>query len=202
VGTYDFHLCKRSRQHHETRSQGRQNQFLLVAGNTVTGPGRAASFQIQDLLAGGALPIHTAGIWQVDTLVPASTWGRISNNTVTGVDLGIQSSSNFAVVSNNQISNSAIGLDFSNDTDDGITQVTDGIITGNDLRGNEIGLWMASAARNVISFNDARNNSVVGLLFLNNANGAASNNNLFILDQGSKQGVSGNQGSFKRNESN
>ncbi|HEY6970855.1 MAG TPA: hypothetical protein VJA94_16710 [Candidatus Angelobacter sp.] len=178
---------------------GRQNEYLLVAGNTVTGPGRVANFQQpQDLFAGNTSPIHTAGIWQVDTVVPASTWGRISNNTVTGVDLGIQSSSNFSVVSNNQINNSAIGLAVSNDTDDGATQVTDGIITGNDLRGNEVGLWMASAARNVISFNDVLFNSVVGLLFLNNTNGAPSDTNLFILNQGSKLGVAGNQGTFIR----
>ncbi len=185
---------------------GRQNLYLLVAGNTVKGPGRVANFQHpEDVLAANttpALSIRTAGIFQVDTLVPASSWGRISNNTVSGVDLGIQSSSNFAVVSNNQINNSAIGLGISNDTDDGVTQVTDGIITGNDVSGNEVGLWMASATRNVISFNNALNNSVVGLLFLNNVGGAPSDGNLFILNQGSKQGVAGNQGSFIRAGSN
>jgi hypothetical protein len=184
----------------------RQNQYLLVAGNTVQGPGRIANFQsAADLLAGGtapALSLHTAGIWQIDTLVPASVWGRISNNTVSGVDLGIQSSSNFGVVSNNAVTSSAVALTVSNDTDNGITQVTDGIITGNDLRGNEVGLWMASASRNVISFNDGRDNGLAGILFLNNFNGAPSDANLFILNQGSKQGVAGNQGTFIRTADN
>jgi parallel beta-helix repeat protein len=68
------------------------------------------------------------------------------------------------------------------------------VVTGNDVRGNQIGIWMASASRNVISLNDGRNNSLTGLLFLNNINGPASDANVFILNEGSRQGVSGNQG--------
>ena len=181
----------------------RQNQYLLVAANTIQGPGRIANIQsVGDLLAGGNLQIHTAGIWQIDVLVPASVWGRISNNTVSGLDLGIQSSSNFGVVSDNAVTASAVGMTISNDTDDGVTQVTDGIITSNDLHGNQVGLWMASASRNVISFNNGLNNSLAGILFLANINGAPSDGNLFILNQGSKQGVAGNQGTFLRNRNN
>jgi parallel beta-helix repeat protein len=178
----------------------RQNQYLLVAGNTITGPGRVANYQrnedILDIAANPALSLHSAGIFQIDNLPPASMWGRISNNIVSDVDLGIQSSSNFGVVSNNTVTGSAIGLGVSNDTDNGVTQVTDNVVTGNEVRGNQIGIWMASASRNVISLNDGRDNSLTGLLFLNNVDGPPSDANVFVLNQGSKQGVSGNQGVF------
>jgi parallel beta-helix repeat protein len=173
---------------------GQQNGHILIADNTITGPGASLHLRrVQDVFAPDQA-IRTAGIWQNDGTIPAGTFGRVSNNVVSGLDLCIQSTSDFGVVSNNTTNRCGFGIILSNDTNDGVTTVHGNVVTGNDLRGNQVGLWMASATQNVISLNDARNNSVTGLLFLANANGANSDDNTFVLNQGSKQGVSGNQG--------
>lgn len=175
---------------------GQQNSHVLVADNTITGPGTSLQLRrAQDIFSPDQV-IRTAGIWQNDGTVPASTFGRISNNVVSGVDLCIQSTSDFGVVSNNTTHQCGFAIILSNDTDDGVTTAHGNVVTGNDVSGNQVGLLISSATQNVISLNDGRDNPVAGLLFLANPNGANSDNNTFVLNQGSKQGVSGNQGQF------
>jgi parallel beta-helix repeat protein len=177
-----------------------RNSNLLIANNTFNGPGVNANFQNPaDLLSSNTLEglgIRSLGIYQLDGRIPASQFGRVSNNTASGFDMAIHASSDFSVISNNTVTNSAVGIMLSNSTGDGVTQVTDGIVTGNIATGNQFGLVLLSAARNVISLNDFTNNSVVGMLFQNNLGGADSEQNRFVLDQGSKAGVAGNQGGF------
>ncbi len=168
---------------------------LLVADNTLTGPGPTGLLTSISQLPNPPSPVlQTIGILQVDVLIPAAVRGRISGNIVSRLDVGLQSSSNFGVVTGNTASNCAIGLIISNDTDDGVTQVTDNIVAQNISSGNEIGLWVASGARNSVLLNDLSNSSLVGLLFLQNPNGAPSQDNVFLLNQGSVRGVPGNQG--------
>lgn len=175
---------------------GRQNSNVLIANNTLTGPGVNAHFKSPaDLLVSNStedLGILSLGIFQTDTAVPIAQFGRISNNTASGFDMAIHASSDFSVVSNNNVTNSALGLVLSNST--GLTQVTGGVVTGNVATGNQFGLALLSASGNVISLNDFTNNSVVGMLFQNNPGGAPSDQNSFVLDQGSKAVVAGNQG--------
>jgi copper-binding protein NosD len=168
---------------------------LLVADNTLTGPGPTGLLTSISQLPNPPSPVlQTFGILQVDFLMPAAVRGRISGNIVSRLDVGLQSSSNFGVVTGNTASNCAIGLIISNDTDDGVTQVTDNIVAQNISSGNEIGLWVASGARNSVLLNDLSNSSLVGLLFLQNPNGAPSQDNVFLLNKGSMRGVPGNQG--------
>jgi len=174
-----------------------QSNDLLVADNTIRGPGPTGLLtSISQLLSSPSLfpELRTIGILQVDNLIPAAARGRVSGNIVSGLDGGLQSSSNFGVVTGNTASNCAIGLIISNDTDDGVSQVTDNIVAQNNSSGNEIGLWVASGARNSVLLNDFSNSSLVGLLFLHNVNGAPSQNNVFLLNKGSMQGVPRNQG--------
>jgi copper-binding protein NosD len=174
-----------------------QSNDLLVADNTIQGPGPTGLLtSISQLLTSPSLfpEARTTGILQVDNFIPASVRGRVSGNILNGLDAGLQSSSNFGVVTGNTASNCAIGLVISNDTDDGVTQVTDNIVAQNISSGNQIGLWVASGARNSVVLNDFSNSSLVGLLFLQNVNGAPSRDNAFLLNKGSMQGVPGNQG--------
>jgi parallel beta-helix repeat protein len=116
----------------------------------------------------------------------------ISDNTITGLDLGMQSSSNSGVVTRNVVSGNAIGIAISNDTDDGVQQVTGNVVTQNAATGNQVGIWMASASGNFITLNDLRNNSLAGLLFLANPGGAPSTGNFFHQNTGAK--IAGAQG--------
>lgn len=175
----------------------RQNSGLLIANNTFTGPGPNAHFnRAEDLLASGItedLGIVTFGIHQVDPRAPASTYARVSNNTASGLDLAIHVSSDHAVMNNNTVTDSAVALMLSNSGRS--APLADGLVTGNSATASQFGFVLFSGVRSTISINDFRNNSVAGLLFTSNPNGEdASDANNFILDQGSKLGVAGNQG--------
>ena len=172
-----------------------QSKDLLVADNTIQGPGPTGLLTSVSQLGTSLFPqVRTIGILQVDFLPPAAVLGRMSGNVFRGLDVGLQSSSNFGVVTGNTASNCAIGLIISNDTGDGVTEVTDNIVAQNISSGNQIGMVVASGARNSVLLNDFSNSSLVGLLFFQNVDGPPSQNNVFLLNKSSMQGVPGNQG--------
>jgi hypothetical protein len=167
------------------------DRFLAV-GNVVNGPGPSAMVKtVSDLLA---LPLSTSGIWQEEINGGTSSFGRISNNTITGVDLGIQSSSNFAVVSGNIVSNSIIAISVSNDNYDGVSMVTDGLVAHNGVTKNQVGIWLNAGARNIIESNDAAGDSIAGVLFLSLEGAPANSANIYFHNTGSVKGMPGNQG--------
>jgi parallel beta-helix repeat protein len=128
--------------------------------------------------------IRTLGLLQADNRAEISELGRVSDNTFTGLDLAMQSSSNLGVVSHNTVTNNAIGITISNDFDDGVHQVTGNIVTENVSTNNQVGVWIASGTQNTITLNDLRGNSLAGLLFLANPGGAASTGNFFHQNKG------------------
>lgn len=174
----------------------RQNSFVLIAGNTITGPGVSVHFtgidQLNASASGADLGLRSLGLFQVDTVLPVSNYGRISNNTISGFDLALQSSSDSGIVSNNVVRNSAIGIAISNDVDDGQTQVTDSAVTQNISTENQVGILLASASRNVISLNDVARNTLGGLVFINNFGGAPSTGNFYVLNLGRVVNAKGN----------
>ena len=170
-----------------------ESDDLLVADNTLSGP--APSFSVDlDNIADCCLGLFSAGIFQRESTSTGSLLGRISGNDITGFDGGIQSSSDFGVVTRNTINGSAYGIIVSDDTGDGSSQVTDNTIALNSVTNSDVGLWIASGARNVGILNDLSGNRVVGLLFLENLGGAPSEDNVFLRNKGSVKNVSGNQG--------
>lgn len=178
---------------------GRDCSDLLFARNTITGPGAVANFQSVDQLlvspSASGVGLRTIGFFQADFLAPYAELGRVSDNTISNLDTGMQSSSNLGVVSHNVVSNNAIGIDVSNDTDDGVHQVSGNVVTENVVTGNEVGIWMASATANTITLNDLSHNRLTGLLFLGNPGGAPSIGNLFHGNIGGKiVGAKGNSG--------
>jgi parallel beta-helix repeat protein len=178
---------------------GQDCSGLLFARNTITGPGVTAHFQSTDQLVldprAGGEGLRTIGLLQADTQVPYSELGRVSDNTVSNLDSGMQASSNLGVVSHNVVTHNAIGMTLSNDTDDGVAQVSGNIVTENISSGNQVGIWIASGTANTITLNDLRNNSLAGLLFLGNPGGAPSTGNFFHGNNGGKiVGAKGNSG--------
>ena len=176
---------------------GRDCSGLQFSRNTITGPGVSIHFASTDQLIvdphGTNEGLRTIGYLQVDFQLPMAELGMISDNTITGLDLGMQSSSNMGVVARNTVTNNAIGIAISNDTDDGVQQVSGNVITQNVATGNQVGIWMASASGNYITLNDLRGNSLSGLLFLANPGGAPSTGNFFHQNGGAKMvGVPGN----------
>lgn len=175
----------------------RHCSYLLFARNTVMGPGVAVTFQTVDQLIadphGSNLGLHTLGLFQADFSGEAAELGRVSENVFTGLDSAMQASSNLGVVTHNTVTNNAIGIDISNDFDDGIHRVSGNVVTENLATDNQVGIWMASATQNTITLNDLRHNSLVGLLFLANPGGAPSTGNLFHQNQGANiVGAQGN----------
>lgn len=171
---------------------------LLIADNTITGPGATGLLtSLQQLLnptiAFENAAFQTIGILQVDVANPASVRGRISGNTLTGLDLGIQSSSNFGVVMQNTASNCAIGMQLSNDTDDGSTAVTDSLVSLNTSINNKIGFVVLSGRQNTIALNNFADNSLAGLFFVANIGGASSVGNKYGCNQGTVRNAEGNQ---------
>jgi parallel beta-helix repeat protein len=176
---------------------GRDCSGLQFSRNTITGPGVSIQFQSTDQLIVNPNAtnegLRTIGFFQADFHLPMAELGMITDNTITGLDAGMQSSSNLGVVTRNTVTNNAIGITISNDTDDGIQQVSGNVITQNVATGNQVGIWMASASGNYITLNDLRNNTLSGLLFLANPGGAPSAGNLFHQDTGAKiVGAQGN----------
>lgn len=170
---------------------------FLFAKNTITGPGVVVHFQNTDQLVedphGTKEGLHTIGLFQVDFQGDIAELGRVSDNVITGLDDGMQASSNLGVITRNTVTHNAIGIDLSNDFDDGVHQVSGNVITENVASDNQVGIWMASATANTITLNDLRNNSLAGLLFLANPGGAPSTGNLFHQNQGAKiVGAQGN----------
>ena len=165
---------------------------LLAAGNTIVGPGASVTLTTIDELI-NLSTVATSGIWQMDT-GSTSSYGRISNNKITGVDLGIQSSSNFAVVSENVVSNSLIAIEISNDSYDGVSMVTDNLVAENNVLGNQVGIWLNAGARNIIESNNALGASLVGILFLSLPGGPDSYSNKYFHNTGSVKGMPKNQG--------
>ncbi len=172
---------------------------LLVAENTFVGPGAVARFQsLEDLLASSTLPglgIRTLGVLQGEALLPVATLGRFSGNSFSGLDAGFQASSDVGVITRNTLTQCALGMIVSNDVGDGVTAVRDNIVALNSATNGQVGLAMASASGNVVTLNDFSTNSFVGMIFLANlANGAVSEDNVFLRNQGSVRNVAGNQG--------
>jgi parallel beta-helix repeat protein len=172
---------------------------LLLARNTITGPGVTAHFQSTDQLvqspSASGVGIRTIGLLQADNQAPYAELGRVSDNTISNLDAGMQSSSNLGVVSHNVVTHNAIGITISNDTDDGVHQVSGNIVTENISSGNDVGIWIASGTANTITLNDVSHNSLAGLLFLANPGGAPSTGNLFHGNIGGKiVGAKGNSG--------
>jgi parallel beta-helix repeat protein len=163
---------------------------FLFAKNTITGPGVVVQFQNTDQLIedphGTNEGLHTIGLFQVDFRADVAELGRISDNVITGLDDGMQASSNLGVVTHNTVTHNGIGIDISNDFDDGVHQVSGNVITENIATDNQVGIWMASATANTITLNDLRHNGLAGLLFLGNPGGAPSTGNLFHQNQGAK----------------
>jgi parallel beta-helix repeat protein len=171
---------------------------LLFAQNTITGPGVSAHFQSVDQLVADpratGIGIRTVGFFQADFSGDIAVLGRVSDNLISGLDVGMQSSSNFGIVTSNVVTNNAIGIDISNDFDDGIHRVSQNVVTENVSTGNQVGIWMASATGNTITLNDLTNNSLAGLLFLANPGGAPSTGNSFHQNKGGLVGAKGNSG--------
>jgi hypothetical protein len=171
-------------------SVGRGCNGVQFSRNTINGPGVSVHFASTDQLIqdphGTNEGIRTLGYFQADFQLPMAELGMISDNTITGLDLGMQSSSNSGVVTRNVVTGNAVGIAISNDTDDGVQQVTGNAVTLNAATGNQVGIWMASASGNFITLNDLKNNSLAGLLFLANPGGAASTGNLFHQNTGAK----------------
>jgi hypothetical protein len=175
----------------------RHCSYFLFARNTVTGPGVVVQFQNTAQLVADPHAtnegLHTIGLLQADFSGDVAELGRVSENTFTGLDSAMQSSSNLGIVSHNTATNNAIGIVISNDFDDGVHQVTGNIVTENVSSGNQVGIWIASGTQNSITLNDLRNNSLAGLLFMANPGGAASTGNRFHQDQGANiVGAAGN----------
>jgi parallel beta-helix repeat protein len=175
---------------------GRDCSGLQFSRNTINGPGVSIQFQSTDQLIvdphGTNEGLRTIGLLQADFRLPMAELGMITDNSISGLDLGMQSSSNLGVVTRNTVTNNAIGITISNDTDDGVQQVSGNVITQNVATGNQVGIWMASATGNYITLNDLRGNSLAGLLFLANPGGAPSVGNLFHQNMGAK--IAGAQG--------
>jgi parallel beta-helix repeat protein len=172
---------------------------LLFAKNTLTGPGVAAHFQNTDQLiadpSATGVGLRTIGLLQTDFSGDVSELGRVSDNTFSGLDLGMQASSNMGVITHNNVTGNAIGITLSNDFDDGVHQVTQSVITENVASGNEVGIWIASGSNNTITLNDVRDDSLAGVLFLANPGGAPSTGNFFHQNLGGKiVGAKGNTG--------
>lgn len=171
------------------------SDFLFVK-NSITGPGVVVAFKNTDQLIedphGTNEGLHTIGLLQVDFQGDASELGRVSDNIITNLDSGMQASSNLGVVTHNTVTHNAIGIDISNDFDDGVHQVSGNVITENVATDNQVGIWIASATANTITLNNLRNNSLAGLLFLGNPGGTPSTGNFFHQNQGAK--VVGAQG--------
>lgn len=178
---------------------GRNCSNLLFSKNTLTGPGVAVHFQttdqvIADPRASGE-GLRTIGLLQADFSGEVAELGRVSDNKVSGLDLGMQASSNMGVITHNNVTGNAIGITLSNDFDDGVHQVTQNVITENVASGNEVGIWIASGSNNTITLNDVRDDSLAGVLFLANPGGAPSTGNFFHQNQGGKiVGAKGNTG--------
>lgn len=171
---------------------------LLIADNDLTGPGPSGLLtSLDQLLEGTAASeqalIQTIGIQQIDVAEPASIRGRISGNTLTGLDYGLQSSSNFGVVEQNMATNCEIGMALSNDTDDGIAQVKNSLISLNKSVHNQIGFVVFSGTQNTIALNDFSGNSLAGLFFVANPGGAPSVRNKYGCNQGTVRNAEGNQ---------
>jgi len=176
---------------------GRDCSGLQFSKNTLTGPGVSIQFQSTDQLIvdphGTNEGLRTIGFFEADFRLPMAELGMITDNTITGLDAGMQSSSNLGVVTRNTVTNNAIGITISNDTDDGVQQVSGNVITQNEATGNQVGIWMASASGNYITLNDLRGNTLSGLLFLANPGGALSTGNFFHQNTGAKiVGAQGN----------
>jgi len=170
---------------------------LLVADNTVVGPGPSGTLTSLDQLINGTgdsidALIRTLGIQQLDVVPPASIRGRISGNTFTGLDIGLQASSNFGVVMQNTATHCEIGLEISNDTDDGVTRVTNEFVSLNNSTGNQIGFAVFSGTQNTIVLNNFANNGLAGLFFVANPGGAPSVGNFYGCNKGSVEDAGGN----------
>ncbi len=169
------------------------SNHTVISGNTVIGPGQLSQFtavsQLVTSPSASQVPIHTVGIWQIDTIIPASRYSLISNNTLTNVDSGIQASSDYGVTSGNIVKHCAVGITISNDTDDGVTAAQHHIVTQNVSVDNNVGLWLASTQHSTASLNDFRDNSLAGIVLLANPGGAPSTEDRLILNLGSKNGV-------------
>jgi hypothetical protein len=170
---------------------------LLVADNTFTGPGPSGLLTSLNQLIGGtpasiSALFRTIGILQVDFAPPASIRGRMSGNTLTGLDLGLQASSNFGVVMQNTATNCEVGLEISNDTDDGVTRVTNELVSLNVSTGSQIGFGVFSGTQNTIALNDFSKNRLAGLFFVANPGGAPSVGNQYGCNKGSVANAAGN----------
>lgn len=175
---------------------GRHCSNLLFAKNTLTGPGVTVHFQtVADLVAtasGSGEGLRTIGLLQADFSGDVAELGRVSDNKVSGLDLGMQASSNIGVVARNTVTNNALGITLSNDFDDGVHQVSQNVVTENISTDNQVGIWIASGTANTITLNDLRHDSLAGLLFLANPGGAPSTGNVFMGNRGSVVGAKGN----------
>jgi hypothetical protein len=170
---------------------------LLVADNTVTGPGASGLLHSLDQFIDGTVDSiaalsHTFGIQQIDFVPPTSIRGRISGNVLTGLDFGLQASSNFGVVMQNTATKCEVGLLISNDADDGVTRVNNELVSLNTSRNNQIGFIVASGTQNTVALNDFSNNHLAGLFFVANPGGAPSIGNQFGCNQGSVKNFEGN----------
>lgn len=171
---------------------------MLIADNTIIGPGPSGLVtSLQQFIDGtgpseGAL-VQTVGILQFDPAVPESIRGRISGNTLTGLDYGLQSSSNFGIVTQNVATNCEIGMALSNDVDDRVAHVTDSLVSLNKSVHNTIGFVVFSGSQNTVVLNNFSDNTLAGLFFVANPGGAASVGNRYGCNQGTVRNADGNQ---------
>jgi hypothetical protein len=171
---------------------------VLIADNQIVGPGASGLVtSLQQFLEGNSASeqalFQTIGIQQIEISNPASIRGRISGNVLTGLDLGLQSSSNFGVVTQNTTTNCEIGMTLSNDIDDGVSQVTDSLVSLNTSTHNEIGFAVFSGSRNTIALNDFSENNLAGLFFVANPSGAPSVGNSYGCNHGTVKNAEGNR---------
>jgi len=115
----------------------------------------------------------------------------MSENTLTGLDLGLQASSDFGVLVQNTATNCEIGLEISNDVDDGVTRVANELVSLNTSTNNQVGFGVFSGTKNTIVLNNFANNRLAGLFFTSKPGGAASIGNFYGCNKGSVADANG-----------
>jgi hypothetical protein len=175
--------------------------YSVIGGNTVTGPGvslhMSSVADVQNIVSNAQGLIRSVGIFQIDYLpqAPISYYSLISNNQVSGFDLGMQVSSTYGATIGNHVTHCAFGLQVSQDSDNGVTATTHATVTQNVSTDNQVGFMFASVQDSVASLNDFLHNSVKDIILIANPNGPPSVRDRFVLTPGSRADLNGGQSS-------
>jgi hypothetical protein len=174
--------------------------YSVIGGNTVTGPGVSLHVssvaEVQNIVSNASLgTIRSVGIFQIDHLpdAPISYYSLVSNNQVSGFDLGMQVSSTYGATVANHVTHCAFGMQVSQDSDNGVAVTTHATVTQNVSTDNEVGFMFASVQDSVASLNDFERNSLKDIILIANPSGPPSVRDRFILTPGSRADLNGGQ---------